>query len=61
MTQSIQPQGADLRSAVKWLSDNQDYSVNAIAQAAEKFDLSPVDAEFLIRAFANAGGSRTGS
>ena len=57
MTQNIQPQGTDLRNAVKWLSDNQDYSVKAIAQAAEKFDLSPVDAEFLSRTFTNADGS----
>lgn len=57
MTHCIHPQGTDLRNAVKWLSDNQDYSVKAITQAAEKFDLSPVDAEFLIRTFANADGS----
>ena len=57
MTHCIQLQGTDLRNAVKWLSDNQDYSVKAINQAAEKFDLSPVDAEFLSRIFANVDGS----
>ena len=52
MTKAIQPQGEQLRNAVRWLSDNKDYSYTAINEAAEKFDLSPLDTEFLINTFA---------
>ena len=51
MTKEIQPQGEQLRNAVRWLSDNQDYSYAAISEAARKFDLSPFDTEFLIKTF----------
>ena len=51
MTKGIQPQGEQLRNAVRWLSDNQDYSYAAINEAARKFDLSPFDTEFLIKTF----------
>ncbi len=43
-----------LRKAVRWLSDEQDYSVEAINRAVQRFDLSPLDADFLIRTFLHA-------
>jgi hypothetical protein len=51
---SIQPKGEDLRRAVKWVSEERKYNpekeVNAIVQeACMKFDLSPIDADFLLR------------
>jgi hypothetical protein len=51
---SIQPQGEDLRNAVKWVSEERKYNsekeVKAIVQeACMKFDLSPKDADFLLR------------
>ncbi len=51
---SIQPQGEDLRKAVKWVSDERTYSPGKelkalIDEACTKFDLSPKDAEFLRR------------
>lgn len=51
---SIQPQGEDLRKAVKWVSEERKYNpekeVKAIVQdACMKFDLSPKDADFLLR------------
>ena len=51
---SIQPKGEDLRRAVKWVSEEREYNpekeVKTIVQeACMKFDLSPKDANFLLR------------
>jgi hypothetical protein len=53
-TMSIQPKGEDLRRAVKWVSEERKYNpekeIKAIVQeACMKFDLSPIDADFLLR------------
>ncbi|MBW2602790.1 MAG: hypothetical protein JRE28_00545 [Deltaproteobacteria bacterium] len=50
----IQPKGEDLRKAVKWVSEERKYNsekeVKAIVQeACMKFDLSPKDADYLLR------------
>ncbi len=50
------PDGEDLRRAVKWVSgnllENPGQPVQPLVQQAIfKFDLSPLDAEFLIRFF----------
>lgn len=59
MTKGIQPQGEQLRNAVRWLSDHKDYSVAAINDAARKFDLSPLDTEFLHKSFAQCDKKET--
>ena len=59
MTNGIQPQGEQLRNAVRWLSDNQDYSYAAINEATRKFDLSPLDTEFLIKTFTQGDRQET--
>lgn len=51
---SIQPEGEDLRKATRWISDERLNNpgaslVKLIEQACVKFDLSPQDAEFLMR------------
>lgn len=51
---SIQPQGEDIRNAVKWISDERKYdpgkrTEELVQEACIKFDLSPKDAEFLAR------------
>jgi len=51
---SIQPKGEDLRRAVKWVSEERanhsKEEVKAVVQeACIKFDLSPKDADFLLR------------
>ena len=51
---SIQPNGEDLRKAVKWISDQRQFSSGKelntlIEEACIKFDLSPKDADFLLR------------
>ena len=53
MTEAL-PKGEDLRRAVKWVSanlkENPDQPVQPLVQEAIfKFDLSPMDADFLIR------------
>ena len=54
---SIQPEGEDLRKATRWISDERLNNLkkklaDLIEQACVKFDLSPQDAEFLMRFFA---------
>ena len=51
---SIQPMGEDLRRAVKWVSEERKYNPEKdekaiVQEACTKFDLSPKDAEFLLR------------
>lgn len=43
------PKGSDLVLAVRWLSEQQRHDSQAIAEAALRFDLSPLDEEFLYR------------
>jgi hypothetical protein len=54
---SILPEGEQLRRAVRWISEERQEKKDAniaklIDEACVKFDLSPTDAEFLIRFFA---------
>lgn len=51
---SIQPQGEDLRKAVEWVSAELKYNpqkkrTQVIQEACLKFDLSPLDADFLAK------------
>jgi hypothetical protein len=51
---SIQPQGANIRNAVKWISEERQAGTAAsnsrlVEQAAVKFNLSPNEVEFLIK------------
>ena len=53
---SMQPEGEDLRKAVKWISemrqdDPQAKLAKLIEQACLKFDLSPMDADYLQKFF----------
>lgn len=43
------PPGEDLRRAVRWLSEYHQYDMAAIEEACQRFDLSPLDEEFLIQ------------
>jgi hypothetical protein len=49
---TVQPAGEDLRKAVKWISEERKYNPGQkpselIEKACLKFDLSPMDAEYL--------------
>lgn len=52
----VMPEGEDLRRAIKWISNNREDNGGVplqklIEEAVFKFDLSPVDQEFLIGFF----------
>jgi len=54
MHMSIQPEGEDLRKAIKWISEMRqeepDKSLSRLVEeAGAKFDLPPKDQEFLYR------------
>jgi len=51
---ALLPHGEDLRRAVRWVSDRRRDDPNLpiwklVDEAARRFDLSPADAEFLMR------------
>jgi hypothetical protein len=51
---TIQPQGEEIRKAVKWLSEERQAgtavdNTRLVEQAAVKFNLSPKDVEFLTK------------
>jgi len=51
---SLMPEGESLRRALRWLSDRRQEDPRApraklISDASERFDLSPVEEEFLLR------------
>ena len=46
------PKGEDLRRAVRWIGEHGDHSPRAVEEAARRFDLSPLDEDFLLRYFA---------
>ena len=54
---TVQPQGEDLRKAVKWISEERRYGPATkklpllIEETCLKFNLSPKDAEYLIKFF----------
>jgi hypothetical protein len=53
---TVQPEGEDLRKAVKWISDERQYGApqtlfKLIEEASLKFDLSPMEAEYLFNFF----------
>ena len=45
----LMPKGTDLLSAIRWLSQQQRHDRHAIEEAALRFDLSPLDEEFLLQ------------
>jgi len=53
---TVQPEGEELRKAVKWISDERQYGpdktlIKLIEEAGLKFNLSPVDQEYLSNFF----------
>ena len=47
----VTPEGEDLRRAVAWLAEHRGWTLELIEEACRRFDLSPLDEEFLIREF----------
>jgi len=51
---SLLPEHEGLRRAVEWLTEQPVRDARTIEEAARRFDLSPVDEEFLLRHFRSA-------
>ena len=49
--EGILPEKENLRRAVKWISDQGNFSLKVIEEASVRFDLSPSDESFLIKNF----------
>ena len=52
---SILPDGEHLRMAVRWLSENAPVTAKTIEEAGVRFDLSPLEEEFLLQHFSKQG------
>jgi hypothetical protein len=55
---TVQPEGEEIRKAVKWISEERKYNPEArlsklIEEACLKFDLSPMDEEYLLKMLKN--------
>ncbi len=50
----VLPKGENLRRAVRWIGERGDHRIEALTDAARRFDLSPADEEFLMSYFRNS-------
>jgi hypothetical protein len=50
----VLPHGEALRRAVRWLTQQPQRDPATLEQAAQRFDLSPLEEEFLLRYFGTA-------
>jgi hypothetical protein len=57
MTGSSVSEGEGLRRAVAWLLEQPDLTAEAIEQASQRFDLSPLESAVLFRYFSPACGN----
>lgn len=51
---SLLPEHEGLRRAVQWLATQTSWDAKIIEEASRRFDLSPIDEEFLLRHFRDA-------
>ena len=51
MSNGVVPHGENLRRAIRWLGERGRHDLAAISEAAERFDLSPLEEQFLIDHF----------
>ena len=51
MLKPLIPEGEALRRAFQWLADRGDCTLKTVEQASLRFDLTPLDEEFLLRQF----------
>lgn len=59
MSDGILPHGEGLRRALRWLSEQGRHDAAAIEEAAQRFDLTPLEEDFLL-AHCNMRGKDTG-
>ena len=51
LTKGLEPHGEALRQALRWLSENAPVTRDTIDEAARRFNLSPLEEEFLFKEF----------
>jgi len=51
---SIFPNGEAMRQAVSWISDMHRYDLLTIEEACQRYDLTPVEEEFMLKYFLHA-------
>ena len=56
---SLLPEHEGLRRAVEWLVEQPTRDSQTIEEASRRFDLSPLDEDFLLRHFRDAAPSQT--
>ncbi len=52
----ILPHGEELRRAIRWIGESGDHSTQGIEAACQRFDLTPLEEEFLLRHFRDTIG-----
>jgi hypothetical protein len=57
---SLLPEHEGLRRAVQWLAEQTCRDAGTIEEASRRFDLSPIDEEFLLQHFRDAEHGRQG-
>ncbi len=55
-TGSLVPPGEAIRKAVKWVSEQGKWDLRGVEETARRFDLSPLEEEFLVRQFVQHRG-----
>jgi hypothetical protein len=55
VSDAITPKGEALRQAVRWILEQGRRDLSTIEEASRRFDLSPMDEDFLIREFLHRG------
>lgn len=53
----VTPKGHALRRALRWMSDEGRHDAAAVEEACRRFDLSPVEEEFLLMEIRRVRGS----
>lgn len=48
-TSPVVPNSEALQRAIQWLSDNHAWTAHGIQEACARFDVTPLDEEFLLR------------
>ena len=56
---SFLPEGENLRRAIQWISEQPQHNTKVIETACIKFDLTPLEEEFLLRHFLDSGSDET--
>jgi len=59
--QSILPDRENLRQAVRWISEQPKRDAQTIEEASRRFDLSPIDEDFLLRHFLDQNREESGA